>query len=455
MNDETPALTLPPGRSQSARTEDVAPPVEDEVRAPPPAHSEAPPARNAVAWWALLAAIVAAGVAGAAAWQARDIHAQGAVLREELANRLAASNTLATEARGIARQQQETLAAVQGKLGALESRVEATAGQAAALEALYQEFSRSREDSVLAEVEQSFAIAAQQLQLAGNVESALIALQQADGRLAVYDRGQFAPLRRALLADIEQLKLQPVIDVSGIGVRLEQLLERADTLPLAFESQLPQNAVAADAVVDPASERWYDQAWAQTRALAIDVWHEIRGLVRVERLDENDPVLLAPAQNTFLRENLKIRLLTARLALMARDSRSYTADLEQSRSWVERFFDLRDERVQLALEELKQLEQVQVRQELPSLNGSFTALRNLEVRNDAMPAAAPPAPARAPAAAAAPSAPAASAPAAPAAAAPVQATPAPPGTPASTEAASAEPAAAAPATDGPPSAASE
>lgn len=130
------------------------------------------------------------------------------------------------------------------------------------------------------------------------------------------------------------------------------------------------------------------------RELADDVWREVRGLVRMERLDQDDPVLLAPAQNAFLRENLKIRLLTARLALLARDARTYGADLAQARVWIERFFDQRDERVKMALQELSALEAVTIRTELPTLTESFTALRIMQVRGGAaqlgsMPDAAP------------------------------------------------------------------
>lgn len=404
MNDETPALTQPPAAAQPPRQDDP----------PPTTTSQGEAAgRNPVAWWALLLALVALGGAGWAGWQARDTHAQAGVLRAELAQRLAEGESAASEARGIVRQQQETIAALQGKLGVLESKVEATEGQAAALEALYQEFSRSREDGVLAEVEQAVALAAQQLQLAGNIEAALIALQEADARLALQDRGQFAPLRRALARDIEVLKLQPVLDVSGLGLRLERLLERADAMPLAFEGQLPASPDAATAAAAPPAgdEDWLATGLHFAERLALDVWREVRSLVRLERLDQDDPVLLAPAQNTFLRENLKIRLLTARLALLARDGRTYAADLAQARAWVERFFDARDARVQAALEELKALEAVSVRYEAPNLTESFAALKTLQAKGGRRPApaeppAATPLPAEA-APAAAPGAPAA------------------------------------------------
>ncbi|WP_342773503.1 uroporphyrinogen-III C-methyltransferase [Azoarcus indigens] len=322
-------------------------------------------------------ALIAAAVAG---WQAWDTRQRNTQTREELARRLAESDTAATEVRALNRQQQEALATLQGKLGALESKVEATEGQAAALEALYQEFSRSREDRVVAEVEQAISIAAQQLQLAGNLEAALIALQGAEARLAASDRGQLAPLRRALSNDIEQLKRQPDVDVPGVALRLERLLERADALPLAF---------AGEAAVSPESPAAapIDNSGGKTAAalafvgeLARDVWHEMRDLVRVERLDQTEPVLLAPAQSTFLRENLKIRLLTARLALLARDGRTYAADLAQARNWMERFFDLRDPRVKEAVQELRVLEVVPVSVQRLSLNESFAALRVLQAR---------------------------------------------------------------------------
>ena len=348
MNEEIPALTLPPGAAQSSRKDASMP--EQSTPTSQPGAAETVSARQTIAWWALLVALTAGGAAAWSVWQARDTHTQSAQLRETLASRLAESESLASEARGIVRQQQETMASLQGKLGALESKVEATEGQAAALEALYQEFSRSREDGVVAEVEQAVALAAQQLQLAGNVEAALIALNQADARLATHDRGQYAPLRRALAHDIEALKLQPVVDVSGLGLRLERLLERADAMPLAYEGQLPAPAMAA-ATADAdaaAGGDWMTKGIGLARELADDVWREVRGLVRMERLDQDDPVLLAPAQNAFLRENLKIRLLTARLALLARDARTYGADLAQARVWIERFFVQLDERVKMA-----------------------------------------------------------------------------------------------------------
>ncbi|THF64422.1 uroporphyrinogen-III C-methyltransferase [Pseudothauera rhizosphaerae] len=376
MKEETPALTQPPAAADAA-----APRTGDQASADPrPADLSppAPPARGGSPGLAIVLAVVALLGAAAAGWQAWQTRSQAGELRDELASRLAAADTAATEARALTRQQQEAIGTLQGKLGALESKVAATEGQAAALEALYQEFSRSREDRVIAEVEQAVTIAGQQLTLAGNVEAALIALQGAEARLATQDRGQIAPLRRAIARDIEQLRAMPQVDVQGIALRLEIMQDRIETLPLAYAGELPRPAEATDAVSEPAS---FGSAPLDFVAmLGRDLWNELKTLVRVERLDQTEPVLLAPAQGTFLRENVKIRLLTARLALLARDGNNYAADLKQARGWIERFFDLRDEGVQALVAELKTLEATPVVVEHGVTLDSMAALRLLQAR---------------------------------------------------------------------------
>lgn len=370
--------------------------MKEENPAVNPAANRLPPSGNGVApestgdsaseplrrrrGWGAAVALIAIAAAGFVAWQVFELRANVADTRAEVAERLAASDTALAEARGLSRQQQETIAGLQGKIGALEAHVAATEGQAAALEQLYQEFSRTSEDRVLAEAEQAITIAAQQLQLAGNFEAALIALQGAEARLATHDRGQLQPLRRALARDIERLSATPQVDVPGIALRLESLLERVDSLPLAFAGQLDERKRPVEdssAAASPGDRPVIEYL----TALGRELWNEIRTLVRVERLDQSDPVLLAPAQSTFLRENLKIRLLTARLALLARDGGTYAADLAQARGWIERFFDTRDKAVQDVLAELAALQAMPIKVEQPSPTESFAALRLLQTRN--------------------------------------------------------------------------
>jgi uroporphyrin-3 C-methyltransferase len=337
--------------------------------APPPVAG-----RSAAAGWALLLALIALGAVGVALWQAYAVRHETVALRTELAQRLTHSDSIAGDARTLAQQQQTVLGDVQGKLGTLEAKVDATEGQAAALETLYQQFSRSEEDRAIVEVEQAVTIAAQQLQLAGNVEAALIALQGAQARLALQDRGQLGALRRALASDIERLRQQPTLDIPATALRLEQLLGQADALPLAFEEEL---ALKPRIAGEPSGSGVKDFA----KDLARDVWHDILSLVRIERMDSAlEPVLLAPGESRFLRENLKIRLLSARLALLARDGRTYATDLAQARNWIERFFNTRDPAVRRVIDEMLVLENLPVRLEHQELTLSFNALKLFQAR---------------------------------------------------------------------------
>ena len=178
----------------------------------------------------VLAAIVAA------LWF--DTRGRIGATQEELARRLHDIEGESREARTLGRQAQEALRDAQAKIGALEDRLAESQNQQVALEALYQELSRNRDEWQLAEIEQVLAIAQQQLQLSGNVRAALLALQLAESRLSRADRPQFLPVRRALSRDIERLKSLPALDVPGMSLALDRLVAAVDALPLAFDERV-------------------------------------------------------------------------------------------------------------------------------------------------------------------------------------------------------------------------
>lgn len=310
-------------------------------------------------------------------WQWWQLRSQLTSAQTLVTERLGQSDDVAREARAGVRTVQDTITSLQGKVGLLEAKMEESQGQAAALEDLYQEFSRTRDERMMAEIEQAVTIASQQLQLAGNVEAALIALQGAEARLATTTQGRLGPLRRALARDVEELRAAPRVDVTGITLKLEHLLEAADTLPLTFADQAQPNAAPEKTPKGP----FVDDPWGYAKAVAQDVWAEIRAMVRVERLDaQADPVLLSPSQSTYLRENLKIRLLTARLALLGRDPRTYEADVSRAAGWVGKYFDLSKPEVKAALETLNSLKSIQIAPEQPMLTETIAVLQNMQGR---------------------------------------------------------------------------
>src|SRR5712691_4532302 len=303
---------------------------------------------------ALIAVVLATGVAGLSWLDAR--HRIDAT-QEELARRLREIESDAREARVVSRQAQEALRDSQGLIAQLEARLAESQSQQLALEALYQDLSRNRDEWQLAEIEQVLAIASQQLQLAGNVRAALLALQLAEGRLARNDRPQFAPIKRALARDIERLKALPAIDFPGMSMRIDSLVAAVDALPLAFDERAERLVAAKEAA--GAAERGF---WAR---LGAEIWSEVRQLVVVRQMTSPEPPLLPPQQAWFLRENLRLRLLNARLSLLTRDEAGYREDLRAAQNWLRRYFDVRAKQTADALVQLKQLSSASISFEMP------------------------------------------------------------------------------------------
>lgn len=301
-------------------------------------------------------------------------------LQNQLARQLADSDARLRESKTLARADHETLQSLQNKLGVLEGRLSETQSQSVALAAMYQDIVRGRDERLLAEIEQSIAIAAQQLQLAGNVEAALIALQTADARLAGSAQVRFVPLRRLIGRDIERLKSLPISDLTGLSLKIDSVVAVVDSLPLAFE-QRPQ-AVAKRMASTASVASVNTGAGAELGVLekfGRDLWHEFRQLIRIERIDYGDPALLAPSQTFFLRENLRLRLLSARLALLQHETASFRHDLRQVRELLERYFDVRAKPVQTALATVARLSDTNLTLDLPTLNETLTAVRNIKL----------------------------------------------------------------------------
>jgi len=308
-----------------------------------------------------------------------DMRVQIADMRQETSRRLATADNLAKENRLLARQSQEALAAVQAKVSVLEARLAEMQGQSLSLQAMSDELSSHRDERVLAEVVQAVTLAMQQLQFAGNVELALMALQDAEARLANVAQPRFAVLRNLLIRDIARLKSMPDADITGLAFKIESVAAVAGELPLAFE-QRPQEAVPpATSAASPISSAISGAYW---RGLVADLWNELHQLIRIERIERNAPVLLSPGQAVFLRENLRLRLLGARLALLQRDGKTFHEDLRQAQEMLERYVGQRAKPGAAALATVKALAATDVGLNLPSLNETLSAANGLKLARE-------------------------------------------------------------------------
>lgn len=320
-------------------------------------------------WLVALIVVLAAG----AGWAWTDTRTRIAATQEELALRLRELDETARSTRALAVRADEVTRAAGERFSALEAKLAEALAQQQAVESLYQELARNRDEWQLAEIEQIVTIASHQLELSANVRAALLALQVAEARLARSDRPQFAAVRRAIGRDIDRLKALPALDVAGLNLRLERLAAGVDRLPLLHDERLDRPAARPPAVQDAAG------FFAR---LGAELWSELKQLVVIRRIDAPEAPLLAPTQAYFLRENLRLRLLNARLALLSRDEAGYREDLRVAQDWVKRYFDTQAKATGEALTQLAQLAGVAIGTELPGIAETLEAVRGAQVRRE-------------------------------------------------------------------------
>lgn len=351
--ENEPALPPEPQPSPEPATDE---PTAEPVAAPPRA-----PRWRGVAF-AFVLIVVVAGVLG---WYWYQGRMESSAVRKELAQKLADADAQVQKDRRTVAQTRDVVASVQGRLGKLESRLGNIDTRLSELATSLEELSRNRNEGSVAEIEQILIVASQQLQLTGNVTAALTALGMAQDKLQRLAQPGLAELRQAISADRARLQKLATVDIVGISAQLDGLLTQVDKLPFAMDER-PKGGAA------PASGDAGQPLW---KRLLRETWEELKQLVRIQRMDRPEVPLLAPSQAFFLRENLKLRLLGARIALLARDTRTYKTDLDAAQDWLRRYFNTRNDAVARGVEMLSNLRAVELSPEVADISASLEAMR--------------------------------------------------------------------------------
>ncbi|MEY4591372.1 MAG: hypothetical protein RIR18_267 [Pseudomonadota bacterium] len=308
----------------------------------------------------LLAALLLAGLAS---WQWYGSRQQLTQQQQAWEKRLTDADQATQESRAISKLVQEQNQTLQGRFSVLEDRLEQEVGQQTGS----RDLAVNRDLATLAEIEHVLMLAIQQLQLNADVSTALNTLQAIDNRLSKMERTQFSGLRTALTHDIDRLRKIPVTDLPGMSQRLENLLIGIDHLPFNMDTR---PSIAKDPTPTVEISPW--------TVLLTGIWSEIKGVIRIERIEGGTPLLLSIDQQFFVRETLKLRLLSARLSLMARDQHSFRHELEASLALLTQHFNQEDKTAQNTASVLRQLTGTSLQVELPTLSESLVAVRHAQ-----------------------------------------------------------------------------
>lgn len=303
-------------------------------------------------------------------------------MQQQLAQKITETEGVSKADRLLLKQSQDQVSELYAKVSMLETRYAELQNQRGALESLYNDLSVSRDETALAEVEQMLLNAAQQLQLSANVKAALIAMQGADARLQRMNRPAFKGLRKAIGQDMDRLRVLPSVDIIGINRQLTRLLASVDELPLAYQQRATDSKLFSGHPSQPAAQTAAPKDETAWQKLLREIWQELRQLVQIENTGKDEIPLLLPDQQFFLRENLKLRLLSARIALLSRDEEIFKQELRVTQQWMSRYFDTKSVAGSAMLAGLKKLAASSISVELPDLDPSLQAVRNYRLTRE-------------------------------------------------------------------------
>ncbi len=340
--------------------------VDEKPAAEPPAQA---PARNrsgalplVISVLALIVAI-ALGVAAYFIWyQVQQQTGAQAELERGVANRLDPVRASVDQLERKLEQKNEALAQ---RLDRLAQDQQAMANRISMLAALV---GRSETGWAVAEVEYLLRVANQRLQMQRDKRTALQALKAADARLRDLADPHYQGVREQIAEEINAINAVPEVDVSGLAATLEAALKLVDQLPVAGSHYRPGPAAdSAEAAEKTPMDRLGDVGKV--------VWGALSGLFRVREHDQPVGPMLAPKHEYFLRENLRLQLAAARLALLRQDPAQYRGALDTAIDWLQRYFDPQAPGVRKQIERLQAIAATDIRPALPDVAASLRLLR--------------------------------------------------------------------------------
>ena len=290
-------------------------------------------------------------------------------IQEQLARQSADTGLQAIEAKTWAKQAQETVQDSAARVSLMEARLSEVALQRKQLEELMQSLSRSRDETLVVDIDSALRIAQQQAQMTGSIEQLLAALQSAQKRVQRAAQPRLTPVSRALEKDLERLKNLPTFDMPGLMTKLDEGVLLVEGLTLANAPRASQSQIRKQ--VESSAEQVPPTWWVSSMTRIVD---EFKGLLRVSRIDAPEAALISPEQAFFLRENLKLKLLNARLGLLARQKEGVRNDLGAAAALVRRYAEPQSRRTSELLRLLEQTSEQLRTADLPRIDASLAAL---------------------------------------------------------------------------------
>ena len=355
-----PADTEMAGEEVPAGTEKAA------KKAPPPAAS-----RGGVPGWFVVLALVVLLAGGAYYWEQNVFQMHLAVLGEQVA--VVDGAQAAVQAAVDAKMDSAAgeVATVAAEIAALRSKIGSTVAAQSDLQrsvsGLYKREAQTSIDWILAEAEYLVFAATQRLALERDVETAIAALRAADHGLRSAEHPDLIPIRNQIIQDVSALEAVNLPDIEGLAIYLAKTIGQVDELP----TKPIANEAAAFGTVRSGGQ-YEAEDW---RRLAHTLWSDLIDLVEVKDAVLPDSVLFDPELRYFLRQNLKLELASARLAVLRRDKANLDASAVLIKGLLDTYYDVDDAGVANIVKRLDEATTLELIPALPNTARSLDMIR--------------------------------------------------------------------------------
>ncbi|WKV92918.1 uroporphyrinogen-III C-methyltransferase [Halomonas sp. HAL1] len=252
---------------------------------------------------------------------------------------------------------QSTMEELRSEFDSYRSDVDETLGQV--LDQLSQEQDTDEREWLHAEAAYLLRLANQRLQLEGDVDGAAALLRTADARLVDADNPALTPVREAIANELAALDAVPQVDRTGLYLALNAQQERISELRLSQE--IEEQAVTSSIEQPPTG--------TFQRQLA-RFGEELKDLVVVRHHDEALEALITPEQESYLRQSLRLVLEQTQLALLNEEKELYDASIDKALQLLNDYYDTTREETQSVITRLEELQQAEVKPELPDISAS-------------------------------------------------------------------------------------
>lgn len=255
----------------------------------------------------------------------------------------------------------EAMASLRDEFSSYRSEVDETLDRV--LDELSSQQNADEREWLHAEAAYLLRLANQRLQLERDVEGAAALLRTADDRLRDADNPALVPVRREISSELAALDAVPRIDRTGLYLSLNAQQQQLARLPL---KQDVEQIAAQAGDTSPPSGTWQQQLSR--------FGSELKELVTVRRHDEALEALITPEQESYLRQNVRLVLEQAQLALLKEEPELYQASLDKAMTLIRDYYATDRNAVQVSLDRLAELREASIRPELPDISGSQQAL---------------------------------------------------------------------------------